>query len=199
MVTDSSPLRTTLAALAVLLVLLAGMAGATASGAPEPSVASALSSDGASATDPRADAVVVEYNALLDRAPALIGEQFADDPDRRVLALATYDLARQQLSDRVVELRVTTNDGEELVYTVVTDDEARIVGYEEGPSDHETLRVETDETTLRAIAADDDPVSAALEAHERGDVVVSSTDRTVHLATDGVDVVCELVDVGAPC
>jgi hypothetical protein len=194
MVTDSSPLRTTLAALAVLLVLLAGMAG----GAPEPPVTSASPVDGAGATDPRADALVEEYNTLLDRAPALIEERFADDPDRRALALATYDLARQQVADRVVELHVTTDDGEELVYTVVTDDEARIVGYEEGPSDHETLRVETDETTLRAIAADEDPVSAALEAHERGDVVVS-TDRTVHLATDGVDVVCELVDVGAPC
>lgn len=120
-------------------------------------------------------AVAERYNEVAERVPALIDERFADDPIQRAVALGVYELAKDRLADQVVELRVTTDDGDTVVYTVTTDDAARIVSYDDEATDDETMRVVTDETTLRELATADDPVTAAVDAYERGDITVDAT------------------------
>lgn len=119
-------------------------------------------------------AVAERYNEVAERVPTFIDERFADDPIQRAVALGVYELAKDRLADQVVELRVTTDDGDTVVYTVTTDDAARIVSYDDEATDDETMRVVTDETTLRELATADDPVTAAVDAYERGDITVDA-------------------------
>jgi hypothetical protein len=149
--------------------------------------------DGPKTVEGVSPATVAErYNDVVERAPALIDERFADDPLQRAVALAAYERANDALADQVVELRVTTDDGETVVYTVTTDEDARIVSYDDGATDDETLRATTDEATLRAVAAADDPAIAALDAVERGDISVEATGEDGDSAVVGL--VVELLD-----
>lgn len=129
--------------------------------------------EGEEEKDVTPDEVVAAYNDLLDRVPELIREEFADRPAERERALAAYELGRDFLADQRIEIHVSMDEGEDVTHTVVTDGDARIVAHEAGTSDEEpTMRVSTDEETLRKIASADDPTAAALEAFERGDIDV---------------------------
>lgn len=184
-------------ALVALSSAVAG--GATAGGTDPYSATGPAALDAGSPTPERVDgdgprtvegvspaAVADRYNDVAEHAPSLIDERFADAPIQRAVALATYERASDALADQVVELRVTTDDGETVVYTVTTDEDARIVSYDDGATDDETLRVATDEATLRAVAAADDPATAALDAVERGDISVEATDERGDSTTVGV-------------
>ncbi|MFC5970969.1 hypothetical protein ACFPYI_06445 [Halomarina salina] len=148
--------------------------------------------------DASPEEVVDAYNELVDRAPAVIDERFADDPDLREVAHLAYELATDRLADQVVELRVTTDDGEVQTYTVVTDEAAHVVDYDVGPTDDETIRVASDEATLGTIATAEDPVSAVVDAHERGDLSVEHVGPDGEFAGDGIGIVGETAGIAAP-
>lgn len=55
------------------------------------------------------------------------------------------------------------------------------------------MRIATDETTLGAIAADDDP-AATVDACERGDIAAEYVGPEREIAAEGVGVVGEMTD-----
>lgn len=103
--------------------------------------------------------VVEMYNQNVDQAPDVIRDRFADE--------------------RVV-LTVERAGEEDDVYTAVTDDDARIESLEEGAHDP-TMRVTTDEETMRDIAQSEDTTGTAVDAYrsERVDVEGVGVTNTV--------------------
>lgn len=100
--------------------------------------------------------VVEVYNQNVDEAPDVIRDRFADE--------------------RVV-LTVERAGEEDEVYTAVTDDEARIESLEEGAHDP-TMRVTTDEQTMRDISESEDTVGTAVEAYRSDRVDVEGVGVT---------------------
>lgn len=100
--------------------------------------------------------VVEVYNQNVDQAPDVIRDRFADE--------------------RVV-LTVERAGEEDEVYTAVTDEDARIVSLEEG-ADDPTMRVTTDEETMRDIAESEDTVGTAVDAYRSDRVEVEGVGVT---------------------
>ena len=103
-----------------------------------------------------AEEVVEVYNQNVDEAPDVIRDRFADE--------------------RVV-LTVERAGQEDEVYTAVTDEDARIVSLEEGAHDP-TMRVTTDEQTIRDIAESEDTVGTAVDAYRSDRVDVEGVGVT---------------------
>lgn len=149
----------------------------------------------AAAGDVAPDEAVATYNGLLDDAPDIIRQRSVDHPENRHRLLQLYEIGTEQLANEVIELHVTTNDGDSILCTVQTGNDAQIVAYEEGTSvDQPTMRIITDETTLQEIADADDLAATALGAYERGDIVIEGTDATtmfqvalLEAGTDAID------------
>lgn len=87
------------------------------------------------------------------------------------------DVIRNRFADERVEVTIERSGESDEVYTVVTDGDARVVSFEEG-SDDPTLRVKTDETTVREVAQSNDTKSAALEAYRSDRVEVEGVGVT---------------------
>ena len=106
-----------------------------------------------------AQEVVEFYNQNVDQLPDVVRDQFADE---RV----TLTVERDGQSDEV--------------YTAVTDEDGRVVSFEEGTHDP-TMRVMTDEATIRDVARSENPRSAAMDAYrsERVDVEGVGVTNTV--------------------
>lgn len=95
-------------------------------------------------TEDDAREAVQLYNERVDEVPDAIRDRFADE--------------------RVV-VRVEREGQEDVVYTAVTDEDARVVTYREGEHDP-TLRVSTDEETVREVAGAENPRATAVNAYE---------------------------------
>jgi hypothetical protein len=113
----------------------------------------------AAAVEPTADdaeEAVELYNENVDEVPDFIRDRFADE--------------------RVV-VRVERTGEADVVYTAETDEDARVVAFEEGEHDP-TLRVVTDEKTIREVADAENPRVAAMNAYESDDVSVEGVGFT---------------------
>lgn len=95
-------------------------------------------------TEDDAREAVQLYNERVDEVPDAIRDRFADE--------------------RVV-VRVEREGQEDVVYTAITDEDARVVDYREGEHDP-TLRVSTDEETVREVADAENPRATAVNAYE---------------------------------
>jgi hypothetical protein len=95
-----------------------------------------------------AGSVASAYNENVDELPGVIKNRAADER---------------------VELNVERSDGGTATYTAITDDDARITELREGSHDP-TLRVTTDEATIREIANAENTAGAAAEAYRSDDI-----------------------------
>jgi hypothetical protein len=101
-----------------------------------------------SQNDPGAGGIAAAYNENVDSLPGVIENRAANER---------------------VELNIETSEGGTETYTAITDGDARITEFREGSHDP-TLRVSTDEATIREIANADNTGAAAAEAYESGDI-----------------------------
>lgn len=128
---------------------------------------------------PLAIGLAVLLTVSLAGMPAAAAVQESDnDYDPEELASAynenidsVPDVIQNRAADERVELNVHTSEGETVTYTAVTDDDARITEIREGSHDP-TIRVTTDEATIREVANAEDTATAASEAYESGDIRV---------------------------
>lgn len=102
-----------------------------------------------------AESVVQAYNDNIGDAPDVIADRFADER---------------------IAMTVEGSDGA-VTYTAVTDANAEVVEFEEGANDP-TIRVTTDEATIRDIAEAEDTGAAAVDAYESDDVTVEGVGVT---------------------
>lgn len=116
----------------------------------------AVAAQDSQASQADAEDVVAVYNQNVDQAPDVIRDRFADE--------------------RVV-LTVERAGEEDEVYTAVTDEDARIQSLEEGAHDP-TMRVTTDEETMRDIAQSEDTVGTAVDAYRSDRVEVEGVGIT---------------------
>jgi hypothetical protein len=137
----------------------------------------------------------------LATAPAAVGAEPADADVDAVFELYNRnvgeapDVVRDRFADERVALTIERTGEEDLVYTAVTDASARIESVEAG--EHEpTLRVTTDEATVRDVAEADDTAAAAVEAYESGAVEVEGVGPTntvkVEATKIGLDIASRL-------
>ena len=129
----------------------------------------------------RLSPVAVALAALLAvglvATPAAAAVEPTEDDAREAVQLYNQhveevpDALRERFADERVALRLERDGEEDVVYTAVTDEEGRVVTYQEGEHDP-TLRVSTDEETVREVADAEDPRATALEAYESDDVDV---------------------------
>lgn len=110
--------------------------------------------------------VVEFYNQNVDEAPDVVRDRFADE--------------RVTLT---VERDGQTNE----VYTAVTDDDARIVSFEEGSHDP-TMRVTTDEETVRNIAQSEDSAGAAVDAYQSDRIAVEGVGVTNTVKVEATEI-----------
>lgn len=116
----------------------------------------AVAAQESQASQADAEEVVEMYNQNVDQAPDVVRDRFADE--------------------RVV-LTVERAGEEDEVYTAVTDEDARIVSLEEGAHDP-TMKVTTDEQTMRDIAQSEDTVGTAVDAYRSDRVEVEGVGVT---------------------
>lgn len=90
---------------------------------------------------------------------------------------ALPDVLQNRAADERVELNVQTSEGETVTYTATTDEDARVTEIREGSHDP-TIRVTTDEETIREVANAEDTGAAASEAYESGDIQVEGVGLT---------------------
>jgi hypothetical protein len=69
---------------------------------------------------------------------------------------------------------ITLNDGSVLSLAITTDNDAKITSFEQGEISDPTMRVSTDENTIRSIMSSSDPVSAFLDALDAGTITYES-------------------------
>lgn len=146
--------------LAPLAVTLAVLLSAGLLAAP------AAAAGGSADAGADAEQVVEYYNAHVDEAPDVVRDRFADER---------------------VALVVEHSDGPDAEYTAVTDEDARVVSLEEGVHDP-TVRVTTDEATLRDIADSEDRVDAALDAYHSDRIEVEGVGVTNTVAVEATEV-----------
>jgi len=130
-----------------------------------PVALAALLAVGVLATPVAADGGAAVDEAIEDGDAAEAVETYNDNVDR------VPEFVRDRLAGERVVVTVERSDAEDAVYTVVTDESARVESYRTGAHDP-TVRVTTDEATVREVAAADDPESAALEAYRSDAVTV---------------------------
>lgn len=98
------------------------------------------------------DALAETYNENLDSVPGVF---------------------QGQLSNERVDIRVTTDDGEQRYYAE-TGANARVTEIERGEGDRSpTVRVHTDEETLDAIRSSETPAETAVAAYDDGDIRIT--------------------------
>lgn len=113
----------------------------------------------------------------LAAAPVAAAEQTSEADAQEVVEFYNQnvdqvpDVVRDRFADERVSLTVERDGQSDEVYTAVTDDEGQVVSFEEGTHDP-TMRVTTDEATVRDVARSENPQSAAMDAYrsERVDV-----------------------------
>ena len=69
---------------------------------------------------------------------------------------------------------ISLNDGSVLSLAITTDNDAKITSFEQGEISDPTMRVSTDENTIRSIMNSSDPVSAFLDALNAGTITYES-------------------------
>ena len=69
---------------------------------------------------------------------------------------------------------IALNDGSVLSIAITTDKDAKITSFEEGEISDPTMRVSTNEDTIRSIINSSDPVSAFLDALDAGTITYES-------------------------
>ena len=69
---------------------------------------------------------------------------------------------------------IALNDGSLLSLAITTDEDAKITSFERGVISDPTMRVSTDENTIRAIMNSSDPVSAFIDALNAGTITYES-------------------------
>lgn len=102
------------------------------------------------------DEVVDAYNQNVDEIPDFVKNRFADER---------------------VAVTIERDDAEPIEHTAVTDKSAHIVELEDGIADP-TIRIITDEQTLREISNAENPVEAGTEAYKSEDVTVEGVGVT---------------------
>lgn len=110
--------------------------------------------------------VVEFYNQNIDEAPDVVRDRFADER---------------------VTLTVERDGQTDEVYTAVTDDDARIVSFEEGSHDP-TMRVTTDEETVRNIAQSEDSAGAAVDAYQSDRIDVEGVGVTNTVKVEATEI-----------
>lgn len=100
---------------------------------------------------------------------------------------ALPDVLQNRAADERIELNVQTSEGETMTYTAVTDEDARVTEISEGSNDP-TIRVTTDEATIREIANAEDTGAAASEAYESGDIQVEGVGVTNTVTIEAVKI-----------
>jgi putative NIF3 family GTP cyclohydrolase 1 type 2 len=126
---------------------------------------------------PLAIGLAVLLTVSLAGMPAAAAVQESDNSTDAEDVAAAYnenvddlpDVIKNRATNERVELTIETSDGETVTYTAITDDEARVTELREGSHDP-TLRVSTDEATIREVANADNTGAAASEAYESGDI-----------------------------
>lgn len=91
------------------------------------------------------------------------------------------DVIKNRAANERVELQVERSNGEVVTYTAITDEDARVTEIREGSHDP-SIRVTTDEETIREVANAEDTPSAAAEAYKSDDVQVEGV-GTVNTVT----------------
>jgi len=94
--------------------------------------------------------LVDAYNANLDQAPGMV---------------------KGQLSGQRIDVHVQTASGERR-FAVVTDSNARITQFDQGPVSDPSLAVTVDEQSVCDVLAAEDPATAFVQAYDRGDIDV---------------------------
>ncbi|MEF8806486.1 hypothetical protein [Natronomonas sp.] len=128
---------------------------------------------------PLAIGLAVLLTVSLAGMPAAAAVQESDNSTDAEDVAAAYnenvddlpDVIKNRATNERVELTIETSDGETVTYTAITDDEARVTELREGSHDP-TLRVSTDEETIREVANADNTSAAASEAYESGDIQI---------------------------
>jgi putative NIF3 family GTP cyclohydrolase 1 type 2 len=128
---------------------------------------------------PLAIGLAVLLTVSLAGMPAAAAVQESDNSTDAEDVAAAYnenvddlpDVIKNRATNERVELTIETSDGETVTYTAITDDEARVTELREGSHDP-TLRVSTDEETIREVANADNTGAAASEAYESGDIQI---------------------------
>ena len=69
---------------------------------------------------------------------------------------------------------ISLNNGSVLNIAITTDEDAKITSFEKGEISDPTMRVSTDEDTIRAIIDSSDPVSAFIDALNAGTITYES-------------------------
>lgn len=131
---------------------------------------------------PKAVVLAVVLLAGLVAAPAAVAAQSAEG-DAESVAQAyndnigdAPDVIADRFADERIAMTVEGSDGA-VTYTAVTDANAEVVEFEEGANDP-TIRVTTDEATIRDIAEAEDTGAAAVDAYESDDVTVEGVGVT---------------------
>ncbi|WP_336136083.1 hypothetical protein [Natronomonas amylolytica] len=144
---------------------------------------------------PLAIGLAVLLTVSLAGMPAAAAVQERDDSHSAENVAATYnenvgdlpDVIKNRATNERVELTIETADGEAVTYTAITDDEARVTELREGSHDP-TLRVSTDEATIREISNADNTGAAAAEAYDSGDIRIEGVGMVNSVTVEAVKV-----------
>jgi hypothetical protein len=113
-----------------------------------------------------AGGVAAAYNENVDSLPGVIKNRAANER---------------------VALNIETSNGGTATYTAITDGDARVTEFREGTHDP-TLRVSTDEATIREIANAENTGAAAAEAYESGDIRIEGVGAVNTVMVEAVKV-----------
>lgn len=124
--------------------------------------------------------LLVVVSVLAVPAGTATAQECSLDPVELAPLVDTYNaninevpgVARGQLSDQTIDVRIDAPGGERR-FAVTTADDGRITAFEETAASDPTLRVETSESTICDIVASPDPAGAFAEAYDSGEIDVS--------------------------
>lgn len=144
---------------------------------------------------PLAIGMAVLLTVSLAGMPAVAAVQESENSHDTENLAAVYNENVDQLPDVIqnraagerVELNVQTSEGETMTYTAVTDEDARVTEIREGSHDP-TIRVTTDEATIREIANAENTGAATSEAYESGDIQIEGVGLTNTVTVEVVKV-----------
>lgn len=126
--------------------------------------APALAAQQPAAVDQDTEQVIEAYNENVDEVPTVIRNRFADER---------------------VAITLEREGAENLQYTAVTNADAEVTSVEEGVVDP-TVKVTTDEETVREVANSEHPGDAGVEAYESEDVQVEGVGVTNTVKVESV-------------
>lgn len=126
--------------------------------------APAMAAQETAAVDHDIEEAIDAYNAHVDEVPTVIRNRFANER---------------------VAITLERDDGEDIQYTAVTNGDAEVTDVDEGIVDP-TIKVTTDEATVREVAQSEDPGAAGVEAYESEDVQVEGVGVTNTVKVESV-------------